>query len=346
MNKILQNSILASNLSKTVLYSIEFKLLLGLSKTFSFFVKPPKEEKDKELVKHLQEGVIKLHKEDARNIDEGYYPLDVIKPKSPFMHLRNLPYIIYDSLKISRRRKLNRKKDLEDDLITAPDYLKRNYHFQTDGYFSERSAAIYEHQVEVLFSGTAAPMRRMLIKMIKEKLKTKSSLKILELGAGVGSASLDFSKSFDFEKYVVSDVSAPYLDLAKKRLLSKNKNESRLNFVQTAAEDLPFNENEFDLVFSVYLFHELPKDVREKVLSESHRVLKKDGVFAFCDSLQVNDEPRLNSVLAQFPIDYHEPFYKGYTLWKTKESLEKTGFHEINSDHKLLSKYWLAKKRN
>lgn len=310
-----------------------------LSKSFSFFVKPPYQEKDKELIKYLRDGVLKLHQEDAKNIADGFYPIEVIKPKGPKEHLKNLPHLLLDSLKISRRRKFNIKKDFDIEPEDAPDYLKRNYHFQTDGYFSEQSARLYEHQVEVLFSGTAGPMRRMLIKMIKEKISSDRPLKILELGAGVGSATLDYAKAFNFSSYTVTDVSEHYLNAAKARFSNP-----KLKFVQTAAESLPFADEEFDVVFSVYLFHELPQAVREKVLLESQRVLKKGGVLGICDSLQKDDVPRLNCVLENFPIDYHEPFYKGYTIWKLNSTLHEIGFKNIQSQFKLLSKYWVAEK--
>lgn len=339
MKKIIEASVIASNLSKTLLYSTEYRILNQLSKSLSFFVKPPYQEKDKNLMKLLQDGVLKLHQEDAKNIADGIYPIEVIIPKGAKEHLKNLPHLLYDSLKISRRRKFNIKKDFDIEPEDAPDYLKRNYHFQTDGYFSEQSAKLYEHQVEVLFSGTAAPMRRMLIKMLKEKLNSEESLRILEIGAGVGTATLDFSKSFNFTSYTVTDVSGPYLNVAKARLPG-----TKFEFVQTPGESLPFPNDQFDLVFSVYLFHELPSSIREKVLAESRRVLKVGGVLGICDSLQKDDEPKLNRVLENFPIDYHEPFYKGYTVWNTRQSLENNQFREIECDHKLLSKYWVARK--
>ena len=339
MKKIIEASVVASNLSKTLLYSTEYRILNQLSKSLSFFVKAPFQEKDKILMKHLQDGVLKLHKEDAKNITDGFYPIEVIVPKGPKEHIQNLPRLFLDSLKISRRRKYNIKKDFDIEPEDAPDYLKRNYHFQTDGYFSEQSAKLYEHQVEVLFSGTAAPMRRMLIKMLKNKMNSNRPLRILEIGAGVGTATIDFSKSFNYSSYTVTDVSEAYLKVARGRLP-----DPRFEFVQTAGESLPFPDNHFDLVFSVYLFHELPSGIREKVLAESSRVLKDGGVLGICDSLQKDDEPKLNRVLENFPIDYHEPFYKGYTIWNTQDSLEKNGFKEIESDHKLLSKYWVAKK--
>lgn len=337
MNNLKKSTYVAFNLSKSLIYSLEYKMLYQISNAFSFLVKPPKAETNKLILDHLEKNVLTIHKEDAQNIIEGYYPAAVLMPKAPREHILKLPKLIFDSLKISRRRKMNIKNDLQENREQVPDYFNRNFHFQTDGYFSEHSASLYEHQVEVLFSGTAAPMRRMLIKFIKDKMKTDRPLKILELGAGVGTASIDFSKSFNISSYVVSDASSSYLDLAKTRMTNP-----KIQFVKAYGEDLPFGVEEFDLVFSVYLFHELPRSVREKVIVEAKRVLKKEGVFAFCDSIQKDDDPILNEVLENFPKDYHEPFYKDYTIWKAGESLEASGFKKIESHYRLLSKYWLA----
>jgi ubiquinone/menaquinone biosynthesis C-methylase UbiE len=340
MKKIVESSIIAANLSKTLVYTVEYRMLFGLSKMFSLFVEPPKQEKDKDLINHLRTKVLKIHQREAENIVNGIYPPEVLVPKAPSAHLKNLPHLLLDSLKVSRRRKLNLKNDLEknSEVEKSPDYFKRNFHFQTDGYFSEASANLYEHQVEVLFSGTAAPMRRILIEMIKKRISSDRPLKILEIGAGVGSATIDFAKSFNIESYTVSDISSSYLKVAQKRLKGK------FDFIQTPAEELPFKDEEFDLVFSVYLFHELPRSIRTKVLAESHRVLKAGGILAICDSIQLNDDPDINSVLENFPKDYHEPFYKDYTLWDVKSSLHDAGLKQVHSDCELLSKYWTALK--
>jgi ubiquinone/menaquinone biosynthesis C-methylase UbiE len=98
------------------------------------------------------------------------------------------------------------------------------------------------------------------------------------------------------------------------------------------------------MVFSVFLFHELPRSVREKVLKETFRVLSKGGLVGICDSIQQNDDSAVNGVLENFPKDYHEPFYKDYTIWNTTEALANAGFEEVTSHHQLLSKYWVAKK--
>ncbi len=112
MNKIIENSIVVSNLAKTLLYTAEYRMMNQLSKSFSFFVKPPYQENNKELVNYLRDEVVKLHQEDAKNISQGFYPIDVIKPKGPVNHIINFPRLLVDSLKISRRRKFNIKKIL------------------------------------------------------------------------------------------------------------------------------------------------------------------------------------------------------------------------------------------
>jgi ubiquinone/menaquinone biosynthesis C-methylase UbiE len=331
----------SSNFSKTLIFSNEYKILFHTSRLFSFFVKPPKKEHTPEIRNHLKNQVIRMHQLDAENVAKGVYPPTFFGPVDIKNHLLRFPSVLLDSLKVARRRKLNTNHDIPENDESVPDYLKRNYHFQTDGYFSEESASLYEHQVEILFSGTASPMRRYLIKMIKDHLKKDPTkpLKILEIGAGVGSATLDFSQSFEFESYTVLDVSKEYLAVAKKRL-----NHSKLNFVVAPAEDLPFRDEEFDLVFSVFLFHELPRSIRQKVLAESSRVLKKSGLLAIADSIQLDDEPVINSVLENFPRDYHEPFYKDYIQWNVKDSLQKEGLQTLACEHLLLSKYWVAQK--
>lgn len=339
MKTIIKSSILSANLTKTLLYSLEYRSMYWLSKSFSLFVKPPHQERRKDLINYLKKKVVEIHKMDAENIVNGIYPVNVIVPKGTINHIKNLPMLLVDSLRISRRRKLNLKSDIKDkDFGDAPDYLNRNYHFQTDGYFSDESAKMYEHQVEILFSGTAAPMRRMLIQKIKETQNFSRPIRILEIGAGVGTATIDFAQSFQYSSYIVSDVSYQYLEAARKRL------KGNFEFVRAKAEDLPFKDGEFDLVFSIYLFHELPRSVREKVIQETSRVLKTNGVMAICDSLQKNDDPILNEALESFPIDYHEPFYKDYTLWNPIELMKKSGFKDIRFDHQLLSKYWTAVK--
>ena len=341
-DKLLFHSLMALNFSKTLVFASEYKMLYGLSRAFGPLVKPPTEEKDKDLIKIMQKKVEDLYREEANNILKGYYSKELLLNLNPKEHLIRLPKLLLDSLKISRRRKINSTKDFNQEFnegFEGPDYVKRNYHFQTDGYFSDHSASLYEHQVEILFNGTAQAMRRMLIAHLKANYPDKKFFKILEVAAGTGAATVDFTKSFEYDKFVVSDISSNYLNAAKQKI-----SDPKVEFVTTKAEELPFLDEEFDLVFSVYLFHELPKKIRQEVFKESHRVLKAGGIIALCDSIQVDDDARINKVLENFPKDYHEPFYKDYTLWNIDDDLQQFGFSDIKKNHQLLSKYYSAVK--
>lgn len=336
--KVLLNSLVTLNFSKSFLYMSEYKMLYHLNRMMEPFVKAPKKEDDPALLKLMREKVLDLYLQDANNVLKGYYPKDLLLKFDPKNHLLRLPKLFIDSLSISRRRKIGKTKDLDSN-IEAPDYIKRNFHFQTDGYFSEHSASLYEHQVEILFNGTAQAMRRMLIGHLKKRFPEKKFFKILEVAAGTGAMSGDFAKSFDFNELIVTDISEQYLNLAKEKI-----NDSRVSFSVARAEELPFKDGEFDLVYSVFLFHEIPRQVRDEVLRESHRVLKSGGVFALCDSIQKDDDSRLNEVLDNFPRDYHEPFYRDYTKWNASEALINAQFSNISSEFHLLSKYFSAVK--
>jgi SAM-dependent methyltransferase len=65
-------------------------------------------------------------------------------------------------------------------------------------------------------------------------------------------------------------------------------------------------------VTSVFVFHELPPEVRRTVIGEAARVLKPGGRLILVDSLQLGDEPVYDAMLERFPQFYHEPYYDSY----------------------------------
>ena len=102
-----------------------------------------------------------------------------------------------------------------------------------------------------------------------------------------------------------SDLSRAYLDEAA-RFLHGRRN---ITFQQANAETLPFMDGSFDIVTCVYLYHELPTEVRRRVTSDIARVLKPGGLFVFVDSLQWGDVDGYDGLLEAFPQRFHEPYY-------------------------------------
>jgi ubiquinone/menaquinone biosynthesis C-methylase UbiE len=74
------------------------------------------------------------------------------------------------------------------------------------------------------------------------------------------------------------DLSPPYLAAAKSSLGPKYP---QLKYTQGAAEDMPYEDASFDAITCVYLFHELPAEVRKKVVREMSRVLRPGGKVFF-----------------------------------------------------------------
>jgi ubiquinone/menaquinone biosynthesis C-methylase UbiE len=89
---------------------------------------------------------------------------------------------------------------------------------------------------------------------------------------------------------------------------------------------MPFEDEAFDSLISIYLFHELPPRVRPQVIAEAARILKPGGAFIVADSLQFGDNPGVDGFLEYFPVGFHEPYYKGYLSWDFKPAMTAAGF--------------------
>ncbi len=64
-------------------------------------------------------------------------------------------------------------------------------------------------------------------------------------------------------------------------------------------------------VLSIYLFHELPPDVRRAAAKEMARVLKPGGILIITDSVQLGDRLPLDSSIGRFS-DFNEPYYQTF----------------------------------
>lgn len=316
---------LAWSLARTIHFAVQQRSLpfLEYAWTGRKRVLPPD---PKGFFKYTSKKLFQLIQEDADNIKNKIYPASVLIPESPIRHWKRTATILWDGLSIAKRRKQNIHDDfassIDENLEKFPEYYKRNFHFQTDGYFSDHSADIYEHQVEILFAGTADPMRRLILPLIKKRIPNDGAgLKFLEIGSGTGRLSRFMKLAFPKAQITLLEASDAYLSKSREQL----KGFKNIDFVHGFGEDLPFKNHQFDLVYSCFLFHELPVSVRKKVLEESKRVLKPKGLLGFVDSIQLGDDHKMDWALKQFPKDFHEPFYKDYIQRPMKDLLEEVG---------------------
>ncbi len=90
-----------------------------------------------------------------------------------------------------RQKQADQQFSPEINLETYPQYYRRNFHYQTDGYLSDTSANLYDLQVEILFNGFADAMRRRILKPLKKGLskfegRSSDSLRVLDVACGTG----------------------------------------------------------------------------------------------------------------------------------------------------------------
>jgi ubiquinone/menaquinone biosynthesis C-methylase UbiE len=270
--------------------------------------------------------------QDWRNIEAGYYTPAVDWLANPLVEIRRAIDFFADLSAVEQRR----HDDREERLLTQappgqyPHYYLQKFHFQSDGYLSDASAERYDHQVEVLFGGGAAAMRRQALVPLKAALgecRTSGcgTASLLDVACGTGRF-LREVKANHPRLYVTGlDLSPHYLRIAERELAAW----SRVRMVEGAAEGMPFADGEFDIVTCIYLFHELPPRVRRIVVAEIHRVLKPGGTVIFVDSLQTGDEPDYDALLDLFPFAFHEPYYASY-LQEDLDQLWSPGFSPGN----------------
>jgi len=202
-----------------------------------------------------------------------------------------------------------------------PEYYKTNYHYQTDGWMSRKSADVYETSTEVIFFGRQdAQQRTTLIPLHGLKRADGKPLKILEVACGTGRFGTFLRDNHPTADITYVDLSPFYLEAARENDDYWRKFQSERNggksfapakFVQAAAEALPFDAESFDVVVCVYLFHEMPEGPRAKAAAEMARVLASGGTLVLSDSIQRGDRPALDDMLVGFE-NLNEPHYRNY----------------------------------
>ena len=304
---------------------------------------------DKNLLLKIQNSMELLREEDWNDAENNIYPKKLLFDEPWLRYLTQYPKIWLDMPNTWERR---RKQNFEDlpkyiDKDNYPQYYLRNFHHQTDGYLSDFSASIYDLQVEILFNGSADAMRRRIIKPIKEGLsvfseRNKSELKILDVATGSGRTLKQLRGAFPKEKIIGTDLSGSYLKEASRYI--SDLDGDLIELIKSNAEDLPFQDNSLQAISCVYLFHELPRSIREKVLNEFYRVLEPSGTLVLADSIQISDSPDFIEIMENFHKSFHEPFYCDYIKDDLNAKIEDLGFHNVKSNSFFMTKVWSAVK--
>jgi ubiquinone/menaquinone biosynthesis C-methylase UbiE len=262
----------------------------------------------------IRASFLDLFARDRANIEAGLYPPpDDLRPGKALHALRNSARFFQDLPNVDRRRLQRDATEVRQEADANgryPAYYLQNFHYQSGGWLSEHSAKLYDTQVEILFGGAAAAMRRIALGVLASALKGRDQrrVRLLDVACGNGQFLAQVLSAFPRLNVTGLDLSPAYCGEARARLSRWRQAE----IVTGAAETAPFEDASFDAATCIYLFHELPPRVRRGVAREIARLLKPGGVLVFADSIQTGDAADLDRMLEYFPVGFHEPFYNSY----------------------------------
>jgi ubiquinone/menaquinone biosynthesis C-methylase UbiE len=330
-----------SRLDRLAYHSQHLSFLINatvMQEAARFMTRTPRPQVSQAEVRALLRRHRALHARDLANVDDGLYPRELLFDIPVRRFARAFPRLVRDTPRVVRRMKRGDYKDIPSvDKSRYPAYYRRNFHWQTDGYFSEHSAEVYELGVELLFRGTADVMRRMIIPPITRFLRDEKATRLLDVACGTGRTLHQIARAHPALQLYGVDLSPAYAKVARKRLPD-------VTIAVENAEHLPFADGAFDIVTSVYLFHELPRNARRNVVREMYRALRPGGLLVIEDSAQLAESADIASALREFPREFHEPFYQDYLGDDLAALLAECGFTVASIESHLVAKVVVARK--
>lgn len=289
--------------------------------------------------------------QDYENIKEGKYVLpwdmDITHRQfNPLYILSKGRKFVNEAVETLQRRERGQADDVWLQSPFLPNYFQSGFHYQTDGWLSSRSSSVYEVSTETLFVGRQDAMQRSTLLPIASFVEGKDSSQMtaLEIGCGTGRFGTFLKDNYPTMDLTLTDLSPFYLAEARSNMKYwKRKRAPGLalsgvdgngtTFVQTKAEELTLPSERYDIVYSVYLFHELPEDIRRKAVQEMARVVKPGGLVVLTDSVQLGDRSSLDATLGQFG-DFNEAYYRNYIKTDLGALFEEAG---LMCDSKVVS---------
>ncbi|NBC89005.1 MAG: methyltransferase domain-containing protein, partial [Alphaproteobacteria bacterium] len=148
--------------------------------------------------------------------------------------------------------------------------------------------------------------------------------RILDTGCTVGHNTLPWKQAYPEAEVIAIDAAPGPLRYASARAKMQG---CEVHFKQMCADDLAFEDESLDVVWSSMFLHELSKKQRAKCFEEAYRVLKPGG-------LMVHMELPPNAQMGAFEGFYldwdsyynNEPYYKGYRDEVPRDLCTRAGF--------------------
>ena len=161
-------------------------------------------------------------------------------------------------------------------MVEAPEYF-RTGEIVESYHEPEMSKMAYEttKNIYLAFLFMILPNNEHLKQMLDE------GIKFLDIGCGNGSLIIQLAEAFANSKFVGVNPDIHGIEAAK-AAISHLGLEDRVSVEHMGGEDLAYKDK-FDMACMVVTLHEIPPDVREKVLEKAYQTLKTGGYLLILD---------------------------------------------------------------
>ena len=212
-----------------------------------------------------------------------------------------------------------------DTRVSPPRYMSAiDIHCMPGGYASDRggddlaAGAVYDRGVYLYMSGLMGPRNDAVGALTAAYLRTHfpqfAPVRILDMGCGVGHATLPYCDAYDRAEVHGIDVAPALLRYADERARSWGK---VAQFHQRDAEASGFPDRHFDLVTSHIVLHETSTRALGAILAESYRLLAPGGMMVHVDQPRFDGADAWGSFLQE-----NETFYNNEPFWRKYRSID------------------------
>ena len=244
-------------------------------------------------------------------------------------------------------------ENIVDNSLKYPDYYLQPFHGYDEGNLNWQAATENEAATLSISSyywkgysvdDSAKFMRYNFTDRIKNYIN-KDIDNILDLGCSIGISTNFIKDAFGDDKNIYGiDLSPYFISIAEFNELTTD---SLLKFSHQNAENLNFNDDNFDLITSCFLFHEVPTIPTRNIFTEVYRTLNKGGCFAILDLNQNELEIKLDkNYLRKLLFESTEPHIYEYYNNNIEYELKRSGFEDIKKfKNDPYNSVWLATKK-
>jgi ubiquinone/menaquinone biosynthesis C-methylase UbiE len=150
--------------------------------------------------------------------------------------------------------------------------------------------------------------------------------KVLDMGTATGRLAIEFIKKIPSMEVIGLDLAEVALGVARENA-QKSEITLKISFKKGDAEDMPFEDNIFDLVISNNTLHLIKNPL--KMFNEVHRVLKPTGRFIITDFKRSWLGIFWNHIRASYSLKEVTDLLNQSNLqeWEVKESLLSLNIH-------------------